>query len=187
MPRTGRTTKLTPQVQESIVRAVTAGVPVVQAAQLAGIDKATVLEWIARGEGRHQRPARALYADFADAIARARVIDEARRLARLEQAGRGAPSCTRKSPPLPMAARSSSATTARLIGAPMHSIYSTHFPTAGAPGCRPICPWKSASSPRTWPRKSVCPSTSSSPRRRPSSRSTTSATAAKEGQPAGAA
>jgi len=89
MPRTGRTTKLTPQVQESIVRAVTAGVPVVQAAQLAGIDKATVLEWIARGEGRHQRPARALYADFADAIARARVIDEARRLARLEQAGRG--------------------------------------------------------------------------------------------------
>ena len=89
MPRTGRTTKLTPQVQESIVRAVTAGVPVVQAAQLAGIDKATVLEWIARGEGRHQRPARALYADFADAIARARVIDEGRRLARLEQASRG--------------------------------------------------------------------------------------------------
>jgi len=87
--RTGRATKLTPQIQESIVRAVTAGVPVVQAAQLAGIDKATVLEWIARGEGRHQRPARALYADFADAIARARVIDEARRLARLEQAGRG--------------------------------------------------------------------------------------------------
>jgi hypothetical protein len=71
MPRTGRTTKLTPQVSESIVRAVAAGVPVVQAAHLVGIEKGTVLEWIARGEGRDGRPSRPLYADFASAIARA--------------------------------------------------------------------------------------------------------------------
>jgi hypothetical protein len=76
-------------VHTAITQAVTVGVPLVEAAALAGIDKATVLEWMARGEGRHQRPSRAIYADFADAITRARAIDESRRIARLEQAGRG--------------------------------------------------------------------------------------------------
>jgi hypothetical protein len=89
MPRTGRQPKLTPTVHTAITQAVTVGVPLVEAAVLAGIDKATVLEWMARGEGRHQRPSRPIYADFADAITRARAIDESRRIARLEQAGRG--------------------------------------------------------------------------------------------------
>ena len=89
MARTGRTTKLTPQVHENIVRAVTAGVPVVQAAQLVGIGQSTVLQWLQRGEGRAKRSAEARYVEFVEAITRARAFDEARRLARLEQAGRG--------------------------------------------------------------------------------------------------
>jgi hypothetical protein len=87
--RIGRVSKLTPQVHASIVRAVTVGVPLGQAAQLAGIDHATALEWVARGEGRHSRATRPIYAEFAEAIARAKATDEARRLARLELAGRG--------------------------------------------------------------------------------------------------
>ena len=87
--RIGRTTKLTPQVHEAIVRAVTAGVPVVQAAQLVGIGQSTVLQWLQRGEGRAKRSAEARYVEFVEAITRARAFDEARRLARLELAGRG--------------------------------------------------------------------------------------------------
>jgi hypothetical protein len=89
MPRTGRATKLTPHVQESIVRAVTAGVPLVQAAQLVGIGQSTVLQWLQRGAGRCRRSSQAHYVAFVEAITRAKAIDEARRLARLEQAGRG--------------------------------------------------------------------------------------------------
>jgi hypothetical protein len=89
MARTGRTTKLTAQVHESIVRAVTAGVSLVQAAALVGIGQSTVLEWLVRGEGRFVRGAQPHYTAFAEAIARARALDEARRIARLEQAGRG--------------------------------------------------------------------------------------------------
>jgi hypothetical protein len=89
MPRTGRVSKLTPQVQTAIVQAVTAGVPLRTAAPLAGVSHDTVLEWLARGEGRSARPTTPLYAHFAQTITRAKAIDEARRLARLEQAGRG--------------------------------------------------------------------------------------------------
>jgi hypothetical protein len=89
MPRTGRQPKLTPAVQTAICNAVQVGVPLVQAAQLVGIDGATALEWMARGEDRHQRARLAPYAEFAEAITRAKALDEARRLVRLEQAGRG--------------------------------------------------------------------------------------------------
>jgi hypothetical protein len=89
MPRTGRTTKLTAQIQEAIVRAVTAGAPLVTAAELAGIDKGTVLEWMRRGEERDDRPLKPLYANFANAVTHARASDETRRVARIDAAGRG--------------------------------------------------------------------------------------------------
>jgi len=90
MPRTGRVTKLTPAIQEAIARAVTAGAPLVQAAELAGVDKGTVLEWMARGEDRHpSRPSRTIYAEFADAITHARAADEIRRIARIDAAAKG--------------------------------------------------------------------------------------------------
>jgi hypothetical protein len=82
-------TKLTPQVSASIVRAVAAGVPVVAAAALVGIAKSTVLQWLQRGAGCSTRRSQPIYVAFVDAIARAQAIDEARRIARLDQAGRG--------------------------------------------------------------------------------------------------
>jgi hypothetical protein len=81
---------LTPGLQTAIVNAITAGVPIARAAVLAGITQGAVLEWIQRGEGRHAtRPAIPPYVEFAEAIARAQAADEARRIARIEQAGRG--------------------------------------------------------------------------------------------------
>jgi hypothetical protein len=84
-----RPTRLTPQVHEAIVRAVTAGVPLAQAAALVGVGRSTVLEWIQCGEGRLPRGGQARYTAFSDAITGARAVDEARRIARLEAAGRG--------------------------------------------------------------------------------------------------
>jgi transposase-like protein len=89
MRRTGRQSKLTPALQTAIVQAVTAGVPVVEAAALAGIAKSTVLQWLQRGEGRSRRGTQARYVDFVDAITRARAVDEARRITRINQAAQG--------------------------------------------------------------------------------------------------
>jgi hypothetical protein len=90
MPRTGRVTKLTPVIQQAIVNAVTAGAPLVQAAELAGIDKSTVLEWMRRGEERDPvRPTTNAYANFANAITHAKASDEVRRIARIDAAARG--------------------------------------------------------------------------------------------------
>jgi len=89
MARTGRTTKLTPAIQTAIVTAVTAGAPLVQAAELAGVAKDTVLEWVARGEGRDPRPSTPAYAQFAQAITHAKASDEIRRIARIDAAARG--------------------------------------------------------------------------------------------------
>lgn len=85
----GRQTKLTPEIQTAICTAVTVGVPYVQAAVLAGVGPSTALEWIQRGEGRHARRATTPYAEFAEALARAKAQDMARRVARINQAGQG--------------------------------------------------------------------------------------------------
>jgi hypothetical protein len=85
-----RPTKLTPSIQEGIVNAVRVGTPLSTAAGFVGVAPATVNEWLARGTGVDpQRETTRLYAAFAAAITRARSEDEIRRLARLEQAGRG--------------------------------------------------------------------------------------------------
>jgi len=87
--KTGRQSKLTPDVHAAVVNAVHLGVPVVSAGESAGIAKPTLLEWIARGQARHQRPSTKRFADFADVIEKAQAEDEVRRIARLEQAARG--------------------------------------------------------------------------------------------------
>jgi len=89
MARSGRVPKLTPAVQSAIVNAVQVGVPVTQAAQLVGVGRSTVLLWLQRGDPHHSAWPKAIYTEFLDAVTRAKAIDEARRLARLEQAGRG--------------------------------------------------------------------------------------------------
>jgi hypothetical protein len=89
MAHNGRITKLTPAIQDAIARAVTAGAPVVQAAELAGVGKETVMEWLRRGEGRDDRPSTPAYASFAQAVTHAKASDEIRRIARIDAAARG--------------------------------------------------------------------------------------------------
>jgi len=75
----GRPSKLTPAVQASICAAVRAGNFLEVAAEAAGVSRATVFEWIARGEGRDaQRRRDRVYADFADAIRQANAEAEIR-------------------------------------------------------------------------------------------------------------
>src|SRR5262249_5917449 len=54
-----------------------------------GVGQSTVLQWLQRGEGRSPRGVQTAYVEFVEAITRAKAVDEARRIARLEQAGRG--------------------------------------------------------------------------------------------------
>jgi len=87
MPR-GRRTKLTPEVQERIVRALRAGNYFRTACIHAGISEATGYEWLARGRGEHDRPQTPLYAAFAEACARAEADAETRAVAQIITAGR---------------------------------------------------------------------------------------------------
>ena len=97
-----RPTKLTPALQRAMVTAVTAGVPLPSAAALAGVDYSTVKDWLQRGFGtRRGRASSALYVSFASSIVRAQAEDEARRVARLEQAGRGGAVIWRKTTTYP--------------------------------------------------------------------------------------
>ena len=57
MASRGRRSKLTPLVQEILVRAVRAGKTYRLACRAANIDESTLRQWIARGEGRHKRRA----------------------------------------------------------------------------------------------------------------------------------
>lgn len=73
MPRTGRPTELTPEVQKTLLAKLRKGMPLAYAAESAGISRHTVKEWIARGEGRDaDREESDLYRDFATACRQAR-------------------------------------------------------------------------------------------------------------------
>jgi hypothetical protein len=84
-----RPPKLTPPLQAGIVNAVSIGVPYLQAALLAGIGQSTAMQWRQRGEGTHRRPQTPLFVAFVEAIKKAEAEDQARRVARIEQAARG--------------------------------------------------------------------------------------------------
>jgi hypothetical protein len=89
-PTIGRPTKLTPALHDAIVQAVSRGLSPIKAAVLAGIDESTVLEWLARGDGRDpDRPQTPLYASFADAVKRAWIADEQRRIQKITDVGNG--------------------------------------------------------------------------------------------------
>ena len=90
MNKNGRPTKLTPSVQAAIVQAVSLGVPIKTAGSYVGVSQQSLSEWLRRGQGRHSaRGSTKAYADFAEALEKARAQDEVRRIARLEQAARG--------------------------------------------------------------------------------------------------
>lgn len=68
----GRPTRLTPKVAETIIQAVRAGATISAACARAGIGESTYYEWVQRGTGTHKnRRANTVYAEFAEALARA--------------------------------------------------------------------------------------------------------------------
>lgn len=79
----GRKSKLTPEVQDRIVQAITAGNYIEIAAAYAGIDKATLYRWIQKAElpDADQR-----YSDFRNAVESARSQAEVRNVALIQQA-----------------------------------------------------------------------------------------------------
>ena len=85
-----RRTKLTSQVQQTIVTAVTAGAPFETACQYAGIAPQTGHNWRAWGQRALARGESASpYIGFFEAITLARSQDELRRVARINKAGEG--------------------------------------------------------------------------------------------------
>ena len=64
----GRPSKLTPEVQDRIARAITAGNYQDTAAQYAGISPATFYLWMQKAEGaRHRRPGRQQHGSWSGA------------------------------------------------------------------------------------------------------------------------
>jgi hypothetical protein len=66
-----RRTRLTPEIAQRIVDSIRQGAPLQVSAQAAGIPPGTFWEWMARGEGRSDRPTTRLYAEFAERVRKA--------------------------------------------------------------------------------------------------------------------
>ena len=71
MPMQGRPSKLTSEVTEQIASLVREGVPPSAAGERIGVSRATVNEWLRRGEDRDDRPTTCAFATFATEIRRA--------------------------------------------------------------------------------------------------------------------
>lgn len=93
MPRTGRPTKLTPAIRNAIVKSVTAGNYLETAADLVGVDVATVRRWIQRGAQARQReegplPDDVPFADFCAAVKKGRALAVSRAQAVIQKRGK---------------------------------------------------------------------------------------------------
>ena len=84
----GRATKLSPQVQDLILAAVSVGTTLESAADLAGVSPQTVREWRRRGKGQDDRPATEPYTTFAKLLDKAEASFEIKALGALEKAAR---------------------------------------------------------------------------------------------------
>ena len=84
MARTGRPTKLTPQVQADIVEALEHGLHQESACARVGIHRDTFYEWMRRGREETE----GIYANFADAVEKARARPEAEALEAINVAWR---------------------------------------------------------------------------------------------------
>ena len=86
----GRRTKLTPQVQQTIMTAVAAGAPFETACIYAGVSASVGHVWRRSGERAAERSAyTSPYFLFLQALRQARSQDEVRRIARINRAGEG--------------------------------------------------------------------------------------------------
>src|SRR5262245_28587191 len=84
MGRTGRPTKLTPEVQDQLCKALRTGCSLRDAALLAGIYPSTLQRWLARGRAEQQGG----YCDLREAVTRARCLWRAAMLAQVRRASK---------------------------------------------------------------------------------------------------
>ena len=82
-------TKLTPQLQQQFCEALHSGLTFAGACDLVGIARPTFHEWMARGEGTHERPSTPALAEFADAVKEARSQRDQRYVKVIEDAAAG--------------------------------------------------------------------------------------------------
>ena len=91
--RGGQPTLLTPELQDTIVNLIRAGNFFETACRVAGTDPRNALEWIARGEGRDDRPGKLEHIRFAEAIRKAQadaealLVNDVRRAAQVDDKG----------------------------------------------------------------------------------------------------
>jgi hypothetical protein len=81
--------KLTPQLTKQFAEAISKGYTYNQACDLLHIGNATFHEWVARGEGTHERPQTQAHADFAEAVKEAKAKRENRWQGVIEEAAIG--------------------------------------------------------------------------------------------------
>lgn len=74
----GRPTKLTDEFQDRFLALIAQGNYMSVAAEALGVSPETVREWVARGEGRHERPPAPRYVQFAKEYRRASAVTEIR-------------------------------------------------------------------------------------------------------------
>ena len=84
--RSGRPTRLTPEVQQKLIQAIATGNTRRTAAAYAGVSITTLEEWLARGKGTAPRAQTKIYADFADAVEKAEADAVATSVALIRQA-----------------------------------------------------------------------------------------------------
>jgi hypothetical protein len=87
MAETGRPTKLTPDVQETIVKALLAGNYAITAAACAGIDASTYYRWLERGDPEGTAKGDAPYREFRATVERAKAQAEVGMVTRIALAG----------------------------------------------------------------------------------------------------
>lgn len=81
----GRPTKLTPALQDEIIKAIRAGNYMETAAAYQGVDKTTLYEWLRRGKAA----SRGIYAEFSHAIEKALAVAEIRDVMNIDNAAKG--------------------------------------------------------------------------------------------------
>lgn len=83
----GRPTKLTPEIENKLIKFIALGVPLESASNAIGLDYTTVREWLQRGEGRHPtRGKTAQFEAFADRYQQAVGQCENRLVAKIQSA-----------------------------------------------------------------------------------------------------
>lgn len=86
----GRPPRLNPELQKRIVTAIAGGNTLEASSWSAGVRPKQVLGWVQRGEGRDKKRRKTkLYADFADAIKKARADGQVERILRIRKAAIG--------------------------------------------------------------------------------------------------